>query len=85
MNGKIHLLLLLVLSFIIWCVYIHFKVGNVFFRPNFVLFGFTDFFAAPFRKYNEFSWKPTYWDVNPYIALPLIMLFLSILNRYTKF
>ena len=77
MKNSIRISSLFLISLLIWCVYIEINIGNVFFRQNrFVLFGFTNFFKGPFLQYNEFLWRPSYWDINPYITIPMIMIVL---------
>jgi hypothetical protein len=82
MNKISYLIVLFLISLIIWSIYLEVSVGKVFFRPNFVLFGFTNFFRGPFLKDNEFLWNPSYWDINPYITLPVIMIILHFV--YTR-
>ena len=81
MNKIVYLLLLFIISLFIWSLYLEISIKKVFFRPNFVLFGFTNFFIGPFKKHNEFLWEFSYWDINPYIVLPILMLVLHFINK----
>ncbi len=69
-------LLSLLLSFILYVLWIQISVGNIWWRSNtFQPHQILTFFEKPFYKYGH-MWDIEILDINPYIFIPFVTLLL---------
>lgn len=82
------ILLITFLATIIYLLYLEInpKITGIWLRKDssnkivLALHNLKDFFAYPFKEYR--MWKPNMWDMNPFMAIPIITSSIYFIKEY---